>query len=81
MDKLWIWALGSAAVLALYVRVIVYPQVRELRRKAAIPEYRGTAHLARLQFCLGNMTRLQARASAAAAALAALGLVLAAAGV
>lgn len=77
MSGLGPWALGSAAVLALYSRVIVRPQVLDLRRRVALPEFQGTAHLVRLRFCLDRMTRLWARVQTAIVALAALGIALA----
>lgn len=76
MNNLGTWALGSVAVLALYLAVIVRPQILDLRRRVALPEFQGTAHLVRLRFCLGRMTRLWSRVRAAIAALAALGIAL-----
>ena len=63
-------------MLALYLRVIVHPQVLDLRRRIALPEFQGTAHLVRLRFCLEQMTRLWARVRAAIVALAVLGIAL-----
>ena len=65
-----------AAVLAIYLFWIVRPQVVDLRRRVALPEFQGTAHQVRLRFCLDNMTRLSTRVRTTVAALAALGIIL-----
>lgn len=66
----------SAGILTLYLAVIVHPQIRDLRRRVALPEFQGTAHLVRLRFCLDQMNRLWIRVRAAVVALAALGVLL-----
>lgn len=64
--------LALAAVLALYGAWIVSPQVNDLRRRAALPEFQGTAHLVRLRHCLEEMSRLLTRVRTASMALAVL---------
>ncbi|MBI3323365.1 MAG: hypothetical protein HYZ95_02750 [Candidatus Omnitrophica bacterium] len=76
MSRLSTWALASAAVLTLYLWWIVRPQVLDLRRRCALPEFQGTAHVVRLRFCLDRMTRLWSRVRAAIVALAALSILL-----
>ena len=60
--------------LPLHVAFVLRPQIRELRRKMALPEFQGTAHQGTIRFALQRLERQGVRYRTAALLLALLGL-------
>lgn len=52
---------AAMAALTTYAGMILHPQIRDLKRKLALPELQGTAHQARLQFAFDRLHRLSVR--------------------
>ena len=48
---------GIMLLLSLHSAYILHPQIQELRRKMALPEFQGTAHLEKLRFAFSHLHR------------------------
>ena len=49
--------MGVMFLLSLHSAYILHPQIQDLKRRMALPEYQGTAHLDKLRFSFGRLHR------------------------
>ena len=49
--------IGVMLLLCLHSAYILQPQIQDLRRRMALPEFQGTAHLDKLRFSFGRLHR------------------------
>lgn len=52
---------GVMLLITLHGAYVLHPQIQDLRRKIALPEYAGTARLEKFEFCFRNLHRNSVR--------------------